>query len=98
MIRKFLLYICAFAFDIFAVNFLIDPVVGTAFFALFGELTAVWAVLRIIFLMGILIVACLAVNSRDTSMLELCASEIIACKKEGTRIDKPKPSDFKSYL
>lgn len=98
MIKKFLLYICAFVFDLFAVNFVVDPVLGTAFFTLFGELVGVWSVLRIIFLMGILIVACLAVNIKDMTMLELCASEIIACKKEGTKIDKPKPSDFRSFL
>ena len=98
MIKKFLLYICDFAFDIFDVNFLIDPIVGTAFFALFGELTAVWSVLRIIFLMGILIISCLAVNSKDSAMLDVCVSEITACQKEGTKTDMPKPSDFKSFL
>ncbi len=98
MIKKFILYFFAFAFDIFAVNFFVDPVVGTAFFAVFGELEAVWSVLRIVILMGILMAACLIVNYRDSTMLDICASEIAACKKEGTKIDPPKPSDFKVYL
>jgi hypothetical protein len=98
MIRKFIFYFLAFAFDIFAVNFFVDPVIGTAFFAVFGELEGVWSVLRIVILMIILMAACLGVNSKDTTMLEICDSEINACRVEGTKIDPPKPSDFKAYL
>ena len=98
MIAKFILYFFAFAFDIFEVNFFVDPVVGTLFFTIFGEHEGAWSVIRIVFLMGILLAACLIVNYRDSTILDLWDSEIAACKKEGTKIDTPKPSDFKAYL
>ena len=98
MIRKFLLYIGAFFFDIFAVNFLVDPVVGTLFFAVFGEHQGAWSVIRIVLLMLILLAACIFVNCKDTSMLEFCQSEMAVSRKEGTKFECPKPTDFKSFL
>lgn len=98
MINKFILYVLGFFMDIFAVNFLIDPVVGTVFFSIFGEHEGAWSVIRIIILMLILLAVCIFVNLNDTSMLEFCQSEMAVSRKEGTKFECPKPTDFKSFL
>ena len=98
MIQKFIFYVLGFFLDIFAVNFFIDPVVGTVFFAIFGEHEGVWSVLRIIILMALLLAFCIFVNLKDTTMLEFCQSELAYYRKEGGQFTCPKPSDFKCFL
>ena len=98
MIRKFIFYVAAMAFDIFAVNFFVDPVVGTAFFAIFGEHTGAYNVLRIILLMVILVAACLFVNHRDTSILEACSNDMEAARIEGVKYRPISLWDMKLFL
>ena len=98
MIRKFIFYVAAMAFDVFAVNFFVDPVVGTVFFAIFGEHPAAYNVLRIILLMTILVVACLFVNHRDTSILESCSNEMEAARIEGIKYRPTSLWDMKLFL
>ena len=98
MIRKFIFYVCAMAFDIFAVNFFVDPVVGTTFFALFGEHTGAYNILRIFLLMAILVAACLFVNHRDTSILEACSNDIEAARIEGVKYRPMSLWDMKLFL
>ena len=98
MIRKFIFYVCAIAFDIFAVNFFVDPVVGTTFFALFGEHTGAYNILRIFLLMAILVAACLFVNHRDTSILEACSNDIEAARIEGVKYRPMSLWDMKLFL
>ena len=98
MIRKFIFYVAAMAFDIFLVNFLVDPMVGTLFFAVFGEHVAAYNVIRIILLMAILVAACLFVNCRDTSIIEACRNDIEAARIEGVKYRPMSLWDMKLFL
>ena len=98
MIRIFIFYVAAMAFDIVAVIFFVDPVVGTAFFAIFGERTAAYNILRIILLMAILVAACLFVNYRDTSLLESCSNDMEAARIEGVKYRPISLWDMKVFL
>ena len=98
MIRKFIFYVGAMAFDIVAVNFFIDPVVGTMFFAIFGEHTAAYNILRIIILMGLLVAACLFVNHRDSTLLEACSNDMEAARIEGVKYRPISLWDMKAFL
>ena len=98
MVRKFIFYLCAFAFDIFAVNFFVDPVIGTIFFSLFGEHQGAYNVLRMFLLMAILIAACLFVNHRDTSILEACNNEMEAARIEKVKYRPTRLWDLKLFL